>query len=262
MAQQARTVRTRERRARLCAGRRADARQALGLWRAGPVAGHGLRLRKLRLRPCPAPPARGASLPGRVPSRAAVRGRLLLRGRSSCGAPVRPRPPPAYRAAVVCLRAGEPTGAPASPRRPTPLDGAGLALRREAVAHPRRRQQLGCMERSSGHRAPLMCRPIGGCPLHRPVSAGRCTSRIRCDSTDPAGAGNGASPGHAQGRDDARETSLQANPDGKYGEVRVPDQVGTYVTCVTRAIWPSTEIRSSAISPSCVCGGTARCALV
>ena len=29
---------------------RADARQALGLWRAGPVAGHGLRLRRLRLR--------------------------------------------------------------------------------------------------------------------------------------------------------------------------------------------------------------------
>jgi hypothetical protein len=29
---------------------RADARRALGLWRAGPVAGHGLRLRRLRLR--------------------------------------------------------------------------------------------------------------------------------------------------------------------------------------------------------------------
>ena len=30
-------------------------------------AGHGLRLRKLRLTPCPAPPARGPSLPGRAP---------------------------------------------------------------------------------------------------------------------------------------------------------------------------------------------------
>ena len=29
---------------------RADAGRALGLWRAGPVAGHGLRLRRLRLR--------------------------------------------------------------------------------------------------------------------------------------------------------------------------------------------------------------------
>ena len=39
-------------------------------WRAGPVAGHGLRLRKLRLRACPAPPARTSSLPGRAPSSA------------------------------------------------------------------------------------------------------------------------------------------------------------------------------------------------
>src|SRR3954447_16867373 len=30
--------------------RRADAGRARGLWRAGPVAGHGLRLRRLRLR--------------------------------------------------------------------------------------------------------------------------------------------------------------------------------------------------------------------
>ena len=36
---------------------------ALGLWRAGPVGGHGLRLRRLRLRACPPPPARTPSLP-------------------------------------------------------------------------------------------------------------------------------------------------------------------------------------------------------
>src|SRR4051812_50199534 len=30
--------------------RRADASRAMGRWRAGPVAGHGLRLRRLRLR--------------------------------------------------------------------------------------------------------------------------------------------------------------------------------------------------------------------
>ena len=74
--------------------------EGLGLWRAGPVAGHGLRLRKLRLTPCPAPPARGPSLPGRAPSLASrsasvtpSRPQLLRRARApplSAGASARP----------------------------------------------------------------------------------------------------------------------------------------------------------------------------
>ena len=87
----------------------------LAWWRAGPVAGHGLRLRRLRLRACPAPPARTPSLPGRAPPSASRSASVYcLRGRSSCAGPLRQCSPPEYRAAVVRLRVGEPTGAPAS----------------------------------------------------------------------------------------------------------------------------------------------------
>ena len=102
-----------------------DRRRADGWWRAGPVAGHGLRLRKLRLTPCPAPPARGSSLPGRalsLPSRSA--GVTAFRGRSSRAGLVRPLLRRSVVAAVVCLRLGEPTGAPASARQPIPAGGA------------------------------------------------------------------------------------------------------------------------------------------
>ena len=68
----------------------ARGRRAVGRRRAGPVAGHGLRLRKLRLTPCPAPPARGSSLPGRARSRLSrSAGVTAFRGRSSCAGPVR-----------------------------------------------------------------------------------------------------------------------------------------------------------------------------
>jgi hypothetical protein len=83
---------------------------AIGVGRAGPVAGHGLRLRRLRLRG-----VSRATRPGTVFARpgstvrVAVRERLLLRGRSSCAGVVRRRSPLAHRATVVCLRVGEPT---------------------------------------------------------------------------------------------------------------------------------------------------------
>ena len=81
-----------------------------------PVAGGScrritlLRLRRLRLRTCPPPPARAASLPLWAPASASrSAGVYFLRGRSSCAGLWRGCSPPEYRAAVVCLRLGEPT---------------------------------------------------------------------------------------------------------------------------------------------------------
>ena len=103
--------------------------------------------------------------------------------------------------------------------RPTVTTALGDLARAGTVSR-RDERRLGAARLAARAAAPP---PAGGRPQ---LTATGCTSRIRCDSTDPAGAGNGASPGLAQGRDDARETSLQANPDGKYGEVRVPDPGG------------------------------------
>ena len=94
-------------------------------WRAGPVAGHGLRLRKLRLRG-----VSRATRPNTVFARpgstagVAVRERDCLRDRSSCARPVCPALRPSDAAAVVCLRIGEPPGslAVSSHDDPPPLD--------------------------------------------------------------------------------------------------------------------------------------------
>ena len=84
--------------------------RAVGRWRAGPVAGHGLRLRKLRLRGVSRAtrPNDVLARPGST-VRVAIRRRLLLRGRSSCAESVRHCSPPGHRATVVWLRFGEPT---------------------------------------------------------------------------------------------------------------------------------------------------------
>jgi hypothetical protein len=121
--------------------------RADGWWRAGPVAGHGLRLRKLRLTPCPAPPARGPSLPGRAPSlvlrSASVTSshRQLLRRirarrppterRRGCGLPPRPR-------ANGCAR----VSSTADPRRAVriPVGAGPLPPRRSRSEHNRTRQ--------------------------------------------------------------------------------------------------------------------------
>jgi hypothetical protein len=86
-------------------------RRALGRWRAGPVAGHGLRLRKLRLRGVSRAtrPSIVFARPGSI-ARVAVRECDCLRDRSSCAGPVRPALRPSDAAAVVCLRIGEPPG--------------------------------------------------------------------------------------------------------------------------------------------------------
>jgi hypothetical protein len=76
----------------------------------GRVAGHGLRLRRLRLRGvsrATRPNRRLCSAGRRRGSRSASV--YCLRGRSSCAGFVRERSPPVYRATVVCLRVGEPT---------------------------------------------------------------------------------------------------------------------------------------------------------
>ena len=89
---------------------------AHGRWPAGGgrvlSADHALRLRRLRLRACPPPPARGASSPGRAPSprrgpRASTPFAAAAPAPSWCAAALRR----AYRATVVWLRVGEPTGA-------------------------------------------------------------------------------------------------------------------------------------------------------
>ena len=91
---------------------RSEARpaRAVGRWRAGPVAGHGLRLRKLRLRGVSRAtrPNDVLARPGST-VRVAIRRRLLLRGRGSCAESVRHCSPPRHRATVVWLRLGEPT---------------------------------------------------------------------------------------------------------------------------------------------------------
>ena len=93
--------------------------RAVGWWRAGPVAGHGLRLRKLRLTPRLAPPARTTSLPGRAPS-SASRSAGVTPFAAAAPAPGPCVMPSAASvvAAVVGLRLGEPTGAPRSVRTP------------------------------------------------------------------------------------------------------------------------------------------------
>ena len=243
---------------------RADPGRALGLWRAGPVAGHGLRLRRLRLR--------GVSRATRSRIVFARPGAIaVLRSASvysfAAAAPVvrryaralRPRIAPPWSASAL-----------ASQRVRPHLSTAHAVGRRgdwrfygEAVAHPRRRQQLGCMGRSSGHRAPLMCPPIGDCPAPQ---AGQRRSGAR--------AGSGVTPltrparATVRRQDMRRVAMMLAEPRcrpilmGSTAKSGCRTQVGTDATCVTRAIWPSTEIRSSAISPSCVSRRTTRRALV
>ena len=84
----------------------------MGHWRAGPVAGHGLRLRRLRLRS-----VSRATRPNTVLARpgwfvhVAVRGRYCPRGRSACAGLARVALRRSVVGTVVCLRLGEPTGA-------------------------------------------------------------------------------------------------------------------------------------------------------
>ena len=80
-------------------------------WRAGPVGGHGLRLRKLRLRGVSR--ATRSSIVLARPGAIAVLASVSVYSFAAAAPvvrPVRPCSPPAYRAAVVCLRVGEPTG--------------------------------------------------------------------------------------------------------------------------------------------------------
>ena len=111
VAQQARTVRARARR-RKRGARSALGRWAMNSWRTGPVAGHGLRLRKLRLRG-----VSRATRPNTVLARpgstagVAVRERLLPSRPQLLRGSARPALRRSDAAAVVCLRVGEPTGA-------------------------------------------------------------------------------------------------------------------------------------------------------
>ena len=128
---------TRMRMARnLTALRRWCFQRAAGLWRAGPVAGHGLRLRKLRLRG-----VSRATRPNTVFASPGSAVRAAVRGRYSFAAAA-PAPGTCARAlrrsvaaAVVCLRVGEPTGAPVFSHSTTRLDGASCGWRRECRFH-------------------------------------------------------------------------------------------------------------------------------
>jgi hypothetical protein len=110
----------------------------VGWWRAGPVAGHGLRLRKLRLRGVSRAtrPNIVFARPGSF-VRVAVRGRDCLRGRSSCVGRRRAALCRGVVATVVCLRLAEPTGARRSPARLFRRYEfrSELLLAREAVAY-------------------------------------------------------------------------------------------------------------------------------
>ena len=103
-----------------------------------------LRLRRLRLRTCPPPPARGSSLPCRAPMPASRSASVYsLRGRSSCAELVRRCSPSEYRATVVCLRVGEPTvrPAPSGTDRPKPIGGS------QPLAPGRPRMRPCCLRR-------------------------------------------------------------------------------------------------------------------
>ena len=76
-----------------------------------------LRLRRLRLRTCPPPPARGPSLPRRAPALASRSARVYcLRDRSSCAESVRRRSPPEYRRHRGLAPRWRANGAPRRPR--------------------------------------------------------------------------------------------------------------------------------------------------
>jgi hypothetical protein len=142
---------------RLCGGRvlSADlAPWARSLWRAGPVGGHDLGLRRLRPRPRPPPPAREPSLPGQA--RASRRG--------PC-ASTPPRPKPLRRVRARCLRRGI---AP-------PWSDSALASQRSAGAYSQRNARLSV--------ACFMARR-GGSPMPLPRSASAAAATCKRQAPD------------------------------------------------------------------------------
>ena len=148
-------------------------------WRAGPVAGHGLRLRKLRLRG-----VSRATRPNTVFARpgstagVAVRERDGLRDRSSCARSVCPALRPSDAAAVVCLRIGEPPGslAVSSHDDPPPLDATARDHRcaSQPTPTPAFTREAGASDRLRGSVAlpPKQARAYGASRLALLVRSG------------------------------------------------------------------------------------------
>jgi hypothetical protein len=137
VAQQARTVRTRERPAQaLCRCGRALMLAGPWLWRAGPVAGHGLRLRRLRLRGVSRATRSSIVFARPVPS---------LCSRSRASTPSRPQllwcavaavRSAAYRGARRASAVGEPNGRATPPPRHEPAPSSTTAVSRPHPAPP------------------------------------------------------------------------------------------------------------------------------
>jgi hypothetical protein len=113
-------------------------------------------------------------LPGRALALASSAGVYLLRGRSSCGDPVRGCSPPEYRATAVGLRVGEPTV------RRRMLRRGGVAVR---LTFPRRRVLL-----PRGRRSPRLCgRWPTTCGIGSvTTSRSGCPRTLTCDSREPS----------------------------------------------------------------------------
>ena len=210
--------------------------------------------------PSPTSGSAGTRRPSRRPSRTCESHRSPARALSSSSSTTASRTPRPRTASGKPTTSHTPgrsagSGAPQGHRRRRP--SVPLTSCDSGTTSPPR------MYRSSEHRAPLVCRLSAAGALH---TAGQRRPGAR--------AGSGVTPLTRPARATVRRQDLRrvammlANRRcrpilmGSTAKSGCRTQVGTYVTCVTRAIWPSTEIRSSAISPSCVCGRTARCVLV
>jgi hypothetical protein len=204
-----------------------DRPRADGWWRAGPVAGHGLRLRRLRLRGVSRATRPGIvfAWPGSLAS-VAVRGRYCLRGRSSCAGSTRAALRRSDAATVVCLRVGEPTGAPASPRQ-------GASTTAPGSCRPSSRSHFGARSRSrrsrsQSHRRPRLRSPVGRPAIALAVLAGLTHTHAVSSRNSSAGRDMrcGCAPAHRHVPDATGRSHTSPSHGGTSWHARRPPGIG------------------------------------